>query len=331
MSEVIKSFTVRSDQSHGMLVLSKDSLNCLVWIPGVDKPVYADQITIVGNPIQLIYPSRPMRDNDPKYQRQSFLGRHSDFFLQNVRVGIIGLGGGGSHIAQQLAHLGVTSYTIFDEDKVEDTNLNRLVGGHFADIKNATQKTVVAERVIKGIIPEANVCCVHNKWETSPHYLQACDIVFGCIDSVSGRRDLEAECRRNLIPLIDIGMDVHKSRNNSFEMRGQIILSMPEAACMHCFGFITEDSLRKEAEKYGHAGSKPQVVWSNGILASAAVGMFVQLITNWAPGSLKDSYLAYDGNACSLDPHVRSQNPLFDTCTHYPISEAGPPKWKTIK
>jgi hypothetical protein len=38
-----------------------------------------------------------------------------------------------------------------------------------------------------------------------------------------------------------------------------------------------------EAEKYGAAGSRPQVVWPNGVLASTAVGLAVQLLTPWHP------------------------------------------------
>jgi hypothetical protein len=38
-------------------------------------------------------------------------------------------------------------------------------------------------------------------------------------------------------------------------------------------GFLNNDVLSKEAEKYGAAGNNPQVVWSNGILCSAAVAL----------------------------------------------------------
>ena len=52
---------------------------------------------------------------------------------------------------------------------------------------------------------------------TSAHLLQAaeatslvqdCEVLFGCIDSLIGRSELEVFARRSMIPLIDIGMDV---------------------------------------------------------------------------------------------------------------------------
>jgi molybdopterin-synthase adenylyltransferase len=42
-----------------------------------------------------------------RYARQSFLGPKSKEVFKNCRVCIIGLGGGGSHVVQQLAHIGI--------------------------------------------------------------------------------------------------------------------------------------------------------------------------------------------------------------------------------
>src|SRR5258707_11232362 len=73
-----------------------------------------------------------------RYARQSFLGPKSDETFKNCRVSIIGLGGGGSHVVQQLAHIGIGSFLLFDSDHVEDSNLNRLVAATQADIASKT-------------------------------------------------------------------------------------------------------------------------------------------------------------------------------------------------
>jgi tRNA A37 threonylcarbamoyladenosine dehydratase len=62
-----------------------------------------------------------------RYSRQSFLGPDSVGRIARCTVGVPGLGGGGSHIIQQLAHIGFQRYVIYDGDIVEDSNLNRLV------------------------------------------------------------------------------------------------------------------------------------------------------------------------------------------------------------
>ena len=51
-----------------------------------------------------------------KHDRQSFLGATSEQDLKRAKVGVIGLGGGGSHVIQQLAHLGVANYVLVDPD-----------------------------------------------------------------------------------------------------------------------------------------------------------------------------------------------------------------------
>jgi tRNA A37 threonylcarbamoyladenosine dehydratase len=52
--------------------------------------------------------------------RQGFLGAQSENVLAARRIGIAGLGGGGSHVAQQLAHVGIKSFVIADKDAMED-------------------------------------------------------------------------------------------------------------------------------------------------------------------------------------------------------------------
>lgn len=260
------------------------------------------------------------------FDRQSFLGTNSQFLFENIKVGIIGYGGGGSHIGQQLAHIGVKNITIFDDDKIEITNLNRLIGGVYTDVKNALLKVTIAKRVIKRIFPKSNLTLVAKKWQQAPDELKKCDIIFGCVDSYTERQQLKSECRRFLIPLIDIGMDVHDA--GGYSMSGQVLLSMPGQSCMSCYGFLTEDKLAKEAAKYGNVGGKSQVVWPNGVLASTAIGVFVDLVTGWT-GTNESVYLSYDGNSGKIEDHIRKQfSPKC--CEHYPLSEVGPTKYLKI-
>ncbi len=262
------------------------------------------------------------------YSRQSFLGPDSEAMIADCRLGIIGLGGGGSHIVQQAAHLGIKHYVIYDPQDIEDTNLNRLVGATLADV--GAPKTSVAERVIFGLHPSADIVTRTMRWQDDPEpYLRACDIIIGCVDGTQERLELEALARRYIIPLIDIGMDVHVIQPESPRMAGQIILSMPGGPCLKCFGAIPEDNVVQNA--YGEAGGRPQVVWANGILASTAIGMLVDLITNWSQTLSSLPYLQYDGNAHTVLPHVRlSHMPPNSVCPHFPLGKVGPPIFRNI-
>jgi hypothetical protein len=120
-------------------------------------------------------------------------------------------------------------------------------------------------------------------------------------------------------------MDVHDLGNKTYLIGGQLILSMPRKACLRCCGLITEERLALEANKYGAAGSRPQVVWSNGALASAAVGLIAQLLTLWFTEPPEFIYLDYDGNRGTLIPNDRMELLRNKVCPHHPSEETGEP------
>lgn len=221
-----------------------------------------------------------------KHDRQSFLGATSEQDLKRAKVGIIGLGGGGSHVVQQLAHLGVGNYVLVDPDIIDETNLNRLVGGTLDDVKRKTLKVHIAERVIRAVVAEANIGAHSKQWQEVSKDLQTCDVLIGCLDAVAAKDQLDKFCQRFLIPYIDIGMDVHKV-GAGFLISGQVVLITPGSPCLRCMGLVTDEALAQEARNYGAAGGKPQVVWPNGVLASTAVGLFTQLISLGMPAPVR--------------------------------------------
>lgn len=266
---------------------------------------------------------------DDRYDRQSFLGKNSQAQIEACSVGIIGLGGGGSHIAQQLAHVGFQNYILYDPDLPEDSNLNRLIGATISDVKKKIPKVQSARRIIKGLQPRAKIEMFMECWQDNPLPLGNCDIIFGCVDGYKGRHELEAFSRRHLIPYIDIGIDVHHIEPEPPRLSGQIIASFPGGPCMTCLGFLTENKLSKEAAKYGDAGKNPQVVWANGVVASAAVGIAVDIVTGWS-NSLSDVvYLSYEGNLGLLTPHKYLQF-VNRPCTHYPTDNVGEAVFKKL-
>ncbi len=326
---VVESFSNSSaKQANGFLILSKDSFYASLKSMQVSSFASADLVSIIGYPMSFTHTYRKLNAKRETFERQSFLGNQSQINFENVRIGIVGYGGGGSHIGQQLAHLGFQNVLVFDDDYIEITNLNRLVGATFKDTKKRTSKVDIASRVAKAILPNTKLQ-TKGKWQNYPEDLQQCDIVVGCVDTFLGRQELEAECRRYSIPYIDIGMDVFDVNGQGHQMSGQVILSMPGRPCMQCLGFLTEEKLMLEAKKYGDVGGRPQVVWPNAILASTAVGIVVDLITGWSKQSDKTVYLSYDGNNYSLQEHIRL-NYISSSCTHYPLSQVGLPAYIKI-
>jgi molybdopterin-synthase adenylyltransferase len=258
---------------------------------------------------------------DPRLASQSFLGADSDAILAGIEAGIVGLGGGGSHIVQQLAHVGVGKFVPVDHDFIEEKNLNRLVGGTAADVKAKRAKAEIAERVIKGINPNAKVEPCRVRWQEALPALRRCDVIFGCVDSYRERDELERFARRFLISYVDLGMDVHPIAGG-FSIGGQTVLSSPGGPCLWCLGILTEERITREAGQYGQAGSRPQVVWANGVLASLAVGQFVQLVCPWHGAPTAIACCEFDGNRHRVETNRLDQ--LGATrCRHFHAADVG--------
>ena len=84
-----------------------------------------------------------------RLDRQSFLGPDSDAVLETATIGIVGLGGGGSHVVQQAAHMGIGGYVNVDPQAIDETNTNRLVGSTLADVCCKPAKTGIVRRLVR--------------------------------------------------------------------------------------------------------------------------------------------------------------------------------------
>ena len=106
---------------------------------------------------------------------------------------------------------------------------------------------------------------------------------------------------------------------------GQVILSSPGGLCMRCMGFLTDEKLAQEAGRYGNVGARPQVVWPNGVLASTAVGLAVDLVTNWTRKQHSHAYLVYDGNEGTINESFTLKNMKASGCPHFDQTDVGDP------
>ena len=154
--------------------------------------------------------------------------------------------------------------------------------------------------------------------------------MFVCVDGFDKRRQLESALRRYLISLIDIGKGVTVLPGCPPVISGQVILSMPGDLCMSCLGFLNERDLAGEAAKSCDAGDQPQVVWSNGVLASTAVGIALYLVTGWSQSSPRPIYLCCRGSAHTLTPHPRHGFVEPGQCSRFLLENCGDPRFKPL-
>mgnify|MGYP002716596176 CR=1 FL=1 len=126
----------------------------------------------------------------------------------SLRVGVVGVGGTGSVLIQQLAHLGVSDFTLIDPDAVETTNLNRLAGAGAGDVGHP--KIAVAERVIHSAAPAARIRAMGRDVvdADAAAELRGLDFVFLCTDSHASRAVVGQLAYQHLVPTIDMGVSV---------------------------------------------------------------------------------------------------------------------------
>ena len=86
---------------------------------------------------------------------------------------------------------------------------------------------------------------------------------------------------------------------------------------MRCLGLLTDEKLGREEALYGEAGSTPQVVWSNGVLASIAVGQIIATLLPWSTELERFAMVEYDGNRQIVSKSNRLPFLKSGTCSHY--------------
>lgn len=260
---------------------------------------------------------------DSRYDRQArAFGQDGQERLRRTRVAIVGLGGTGSVVAQQLAHLGVHDLVLIDPDVVELTNLNRLVGAVRSDV--GKPKVEVAARQIAAINPTAQVLAYRGDIVDSQaaEQLKSVDFVFGCTDSMASRAVLNQLAYQYLVPCIDVGVGIIVHEGKVQYVAGRTQMLSPGLACLVCTDKLDAEQVRRELmteaqrklDPYitGAAIAQPAVISLNSTMSSAAVTMFLAAVTAM-PSQAR--MLTYDGLRGSLRPAAMDPRPHCIVCS----------------
>jgi molybdopterin-synthase adenylyltransferase len=143
---------------------------------------------------------------EPWFSRHSLtLGAHGQSRLRRLCVAVVGLGGIGSMVSLQLAHLGVGTLILLDGDLVAASYLSRVAGATKDDV-GQTYKVNVAARYAKAVDLVGQVEA-HREFFSALHESLhgSCDIVASCVDRHTPRALLNRIAYRYLVPVIDLG------------------------------------------------------------------------------------------------------------------------------
>jgi molybdopterin-synthase adenylyltransferase len=245
-------------------------------------------------------------------------GKLGEERVRAARIGVVGLGGGGSHVVQQFSHVAVGTLAGVDADVLEDHNRSRVVGTIAGDIGKKKLRAMkrLARDASDGHTAFMGIDAIFPTPEAL-EVLATCDVIVGCVDKLSTRKLLQEFAWQHAIPLVDIGLTIDPTAVPCRPaVGGQVFIGVPGGPCMWCAGILTQAGLGAETDEQGYVrgGGEAQVVSLNGSLASQAVTEVLNLLTGFmsAPGVLPPAKLVFDGR------HVRaievSKKPDCQTC-----------------
>lgn len=296
-------FRLRSGSSYyGTLIISPRTSG-LVFTGSVrpeDKgPIPITRLWEVGDRFRLTRSfDSPAADIDAAFDRNVHaFGGGIQQALGDVRVGLVGCGGTGSAVAEQLVRLGVRRFVIIDPDELSESNVTRVYGSAPTDVGKA--KVVVIAAHLRRIAPDVTCETVTSMITnaSAATRLCGCDIIFGCTDDNAGRLVLSRFATYLLTPVIDCGVLLSSDASGTLTgIHGRVTTLVPGQACLVCRGRINlaragtelltpDERRRREEEGYAPAlgRNEPAVVTFTSMVAATAVSEVLERMIGYGP------------------------------------------------
>lgn len=212
--------------------------------------------------------------------------------LSRLKIAILGLGGTGSALAQNLVYLGARDFVIIEPDASDETSMNRLVTAAAADV--GSPKGILARRLIKAVAPKAKVRVIAKQLQSAEvlDALKGVDVIFGCVDNDGARAAMNEIALAYHIPFFDVGVGIEAKEGRVECAGGRLAAVLPGGPCLYCMNQIDVDEarywlsteeqrefMRRQGYVAGMNVRAPSVVALNAALAAAAVNEFAVYVS----------------------------------------------------
>jgi molybdopterin/thiamine biosynthesis adenylyltransferase len=284
-------FARTGDCPHGALVLTSKHCSARIWPQPGAEPRHLSPVVEVG---------RNLKIYDPNHGRSSAIGSQFDrsvrafgaegqATLASLSIGIVGLGGTGSVVAEQLAHLGVGRLLLLDPDAIEETNLNRVVGATRKDI--GRPKVEVAAEAARRVNPQIKVTAISGNviLSSDARHMLSSDFLFCCTDSHGSRAVINQIAYQYVIPTIDLGVRIQVRAGTVESVTGRVQMLAPGLPCLICDELLDPEEVRRDLlsdeararDPYivGAVEPQPAVISLNSAVASLGVTMMLSAVT----------------------------------------------------
>jgi hypothetical protein len=237
--------------------------------------------------------------NGDRFDRNiRFFGKDGQERIRAANVVIVGVGGLGTHVVQQLSLLGVGSVGLIDSEELDETNRNRYVGAPYDDPIPGTRKVDLGERIVRSIDPTIRVSKVFGSLISEEAFvtIQEAAYTFGCVDNEGARLILTELCAAYCRSYFDLASDIVPGDRPSYG--GRVCAAWDSNGCPVCLDVLDLEEARRDLAApetqhdleaiYGVSRSLlgrtgPSVVSINGVVASLAVTEFIVGVTGIRP------------------------------------------------
>jgi molybdopterin-synthase adenylyltransferase len=215
------------------------------------------QIVSVGRTLRVLTPPRPVprrRATDvPELddRQRDALGTVHDI-LQQLHVAVVGVGGTGSAVVEQLVRMGTGSVTLVDGDLLDTpSNVRRVAGSTPIDLHATTApaKVDVVGRHVDQLglgVPVRRVFGDVRHEHVFRQLLDA-DVVICCTDTHGSRAILNELASAYLLPVLDVGVQAGAKKNADLAaLVAEISVLTPATPCLWCRQRISADVIRAE-------------------------------------------------------------------------------------
>lgn len=219
------------------------------WMDG--RLVPFDRIMGIGRTLQFLSPPSPLNHSDLDLRQRDALGVVHDR-LSNLSVAVVGCGGIGSPLSEQLVRMGINELILVDYDKLDTpSNIRRVFGSTAADLQASVPppKIDVVGRHLDQLGFDCQIYRIHGDVRTEETFrmLLDTDIVISCTDSHSSRAVINDLASVYLLPVIDVGSRVgSKEVNLLVGLVAEVRILTPTTPCLWCRRSISGDMIRIE-------------------------------------------------------------------------------------
>lgn len=206
---------------------------------------------MMGDIYRFFVKKQTMNDNQLlRYSRQIMLPQidiEGQQKLLDSKVLIVGAGGLGSPASLYLAAAGVGHITLYDNDEVDLSNLQRQITHFTADI--GTDKVISTQKTLNLLNPDTKVIAVKKRLEGNllEEEISKVNVVLDCSDNFSTRFAINEACVKHKIPLVS---------GAAIRFEGQVAVFLNNQENSPCYNCL-----------YQNDGEELQNCATNGVIA----------------------------------------------------------------